>query len=225
MIGVFVLWLKSLNSYGASLLPALIIIRITYLPLFLFFFSEIRECLACCWALFKSLKMTALRRLRRYMYNQIWKMIAQVFPRHIIAAAVSEPEANERGSSLISRRLHCRGLQSLFLSKRKELWLCANGRFRMRSGMLEELWLCANGKILGCAVIWRKELWLCANGWFRMRSEPCAFLSWFSLFAYILQIGYLKDCNVAAHSLDSDIVYVVINLSVGSESYIITFIY
>ena len=95
----------------------------------------------------------------------------------------------------------------------------------MRSGMLEELWLCANGKILGCAVIWRKELWLCANGWFRMRSEPCAFLSWFSLFAYILQIGYLKDCNVAAHSLDSDIVYVVINLSVGSESYIITFIY
>ena len=38
VIGVFVLWLKSLNSYGASLLPALTIIRITYLPLFLFFF-------------------------------------------------------------------------------------------------------------------------------------------------------------------------------------------
>ena len=32
----------------------------------------------------------------------------------IIAAAASEPEANERGSSLISRRLHYRGLQSLF---------------------------------------------------------------------------------------------------------------
>ena len=30
------------------------------------------------------------------------------------------------GSSLISRRLHYRGLQSLFLTKRKELWLCAD---------------------------------------------------------------------------------------------------
>ena len=105
----------------------------------------------------------------------------------VVAAAASEPEANERGSSLISRRLHYRGLQSLFLTKRKELWLCANGRFRMRSGMRKELWLCANGNILGCAVIWRKELWLCTNGRFRMRSEPCAFLSRFSLFAYILQ--------------------------------------
>ena len=82
----------------------------------------------------------------------------------LIAAAASEPEANERGSSLIGRRLHYRGLQSLFLTKRKELWLCANERFRMRRGMRKELWLCANGNILGCAVIWRKELWLCANG-------------------------------------------------------------
>ena len=80
------------------------------------------------------------------------------------AAAASEPEANERGSSLISRRLHYRGLQSLFLTKRKELWLCANGRFRMRSGMREELWLCANGNILGCAVIGRKELAFLARG-------------------------------------------------------------
>ena len=64
---------------------------------------------------------------------------------------MSEPEENERGSSLISRRLHYRGLQSLFLTKRKELWLCANGRFGMHSCM-------------------RKELWLCANGRFRMRS-------------------------------------------------------
>ena len=53
----------------------------------------------------------------------------------IIAAAASEPEASERGSSLISRRLHYRGLQSLFPTKRKELCLCAKGRFRMRSGM------------------------------------------------------------------------------------------
>ena len=57
----------------------------------------------------------------------------------------------------------------------------------MRSGMGKELWLCANGNILECAVIWRKELWLRANGRFRMRSEPRAFLSRFSLFAYILQ--------------------------------------
>ena len=38
---------------------------------------------------------------------------------HIVAAAASEPEANERGSSLISRRLPYRGFQSLFLTKRK----------------------------------------------------------------------------------------------------------
>ena len=55
-----------------------------------------------------------------------------------------------------------------------------------------------------------------------MHSEPCAFLSLFSLFAFILQI--LKDRNAAAHSVDSDIFYVVINLSVCSKSYIITFI-
>ena len=58
----------------------------------------------------------------------------------------------------------------------------------MRSRTREELWFCANGNTLGCAVIWRKELW------------------------------YLKDCNVAAHSVDSDIFYVVINLSAGSKS-------
>ena len=68
-----------------------------------------------------------------------------------IAAAASEPEANERGRSLISRRLYYMGLQSLFLTKRKGLWLCANVSLRMHSGM-------------------RKELWLCTNGRFRMRS-------------------------------------------------------
>ena len=41
---------------------------------------------------------------------------------------------------------------------------------------------------------------------------------------FLLILGYLKDCNVAAHSVDSDIFYVVINLSVGSKSYFITFI-
>ena len=39
-----------------------------------------------------------------------------------------------------------------------------------------------------------------------------------------IKLGYLKDCNAAAHSVDSDIFYVVINLFVRSESYIITFI-
>ena len=40
------------------------------------------------------------------------------------------------------------------------------------------------------------------------------------------KLEYLKDSNAAAHSVDSDIfyVYVVINLSARSESYMITFI-
>ena len=46
------------------------------------------------------------------------------------AATVSEPEANERGSSLIGRKN--------FSSKHKELWSRQDQR-RM------ELWLCANG--------------------------------------------------------------------------------
>ena len=37
-------------------------------------------------------------------------------------------------------------------------------------------------------------------------------------------LGCLKDCNVEVHSVDSDIFYVVINLSAGSKSCIITFI-
>ena len=44
---------------------------------------------------------------------------------------MSEPEASERGSSLIGKKLHYRGIQSLFLTKRKELWLCATQRFGM----------------------------------------------------------------------------------------------
>ena len=48
----------------------------------------------------------------------------------------------------------------------------------------------------------------------------------FLLIFLISLLVYLKDCNVAAHSVDSDIFYVVINLhvSAGSKSYIITFI-
>ena len=76
----------------------------------------------------------------------------------------------------------------------------------MRSGMCKELWLCANGNILGRAV----NHVLSCHG-FRV------FLTFFRTL-----LGYLKDCNVAAHSVDSDIFYVVINLSVGSKSYFIT---
>jgi len=56
-------------------------------------------------------------------------------------------EANDRGSSLIGRRLLYRGLQSLFLSKREELWLWANGRFRMRSGMSQGIMVMREWKI------------------------------------------------------------------------------
>ena len=68
-----------------------------------------------------------------------------------MGAAASEPEAYERGSSLISRRLHYRGLQSLFVTKRKELWLCANGRVRMRSGMPQGIVVMHEWEDLGCA--------------------------------------------------------------------------
>ena len=37
-------------------------------------------------------------------------------------------------------------------------------------------------------------------------------------------LRYLKDCDVAAYSVDSDIFYVVINLSAGSKSCVRTFI-
>ena len=37
-------------------------------------------------------------------------------------------------------------------------------------------------------------------------------------------LGYLKDTNAAAHSVDSDILNVVINVSARSKSYNITFI-
>ena len=68
-------------------------------------------------------------------FGKCSEIFGKIVENIVIAAAASEPEANERGSSLISRRLHYRGFQSLFLTKRKGLWLCANGRFRMRSGM------------------------------------------------------------------------------------------
>ena len=64
---------------------------------------------------------------------------------------MSEPEANEQGSSLISRRLHYRGLQLLFLTKRKGLWLCASGRFRMHSGIPQGIVVMREWEDLGCA--------------------------------------------------------------------------
>ena len=52
----------------------------------------------------------------------------------LIAAAVSEPEANERGSSLIGKKSHYRDIESLF-AKRKELWLCANETFTIDNAL------------------------------------------------------------------------------------------
>ena len=89
---------------------------------------------------------------------------------------MSEPEASERGSSLIGKKLHYKGIQSLFLSKRKELWLCATQRFRMRNGLARN---CGEVRMedLGCAVDSQGIVWLCWNGRFRMRSRlPGAFL-------------------------------------------------
>ena len=75
----------------------------------------------------------------------------KMFKNLIIAAAASEPEANERGSFLISRRLRYRRLQSLFLTKRKELWLCASGRFRMRSDVRQGIVVMREWEDLGYA--------------------------------------------------------------------------
>ena len=64
---------------------------------------------------------------------------------------MSEPEANERGSSLIGKKSHYRGIESLFLAKRKELWLCANETFKMRNGLARNCGY-ARMKHLGCAM-------------------------------------------------------------------------
>ena len=64
---------------------------------------------------------------------------------------MSEPEANEQGSSLIGKKSHYRGIESLFLPKRKELWLCANETFRMRNGLARNFGY-ARMKHLGCAM-------------------------------------------------------------------------
>ena len=64
---------------------------------------------------------------------------------------MSEPEANERGSSLIGKKLHYRGVQSPFLARRKGLWLCANERFRMRNGIARNCGFAGMGD-LECSV-------------------------------------------------------------------------
>ena len=64
-----------------------------------------------------------------------------------IVDVIKYPEANERGSSLIGIRLHYRVLQRLFLTKRKKLWLRANGRFRMRNGMAQGIVVMREWKI------------------------------------------------------------------------------
>ena len=64
---------------------------------------------------------------------------------------MSEPEASERGSSLIGKKLHYRGIQSRFLTKRKELWLCATQSFGMRNGLARNFGYARMGD-LECAV-------------------------------------------------------------------------
>ena len=54
------------------------------------------------------------------------------WPLVVIAAAVSEPEANERGSSQIERRTHFLLIARDCGRMRKELWLCANAKIKMR---------------------------------------------------------------------------------------------
>ena len=54
----------------------------------------------------------------------------------VIAAAVTNPEVNERGSSLIRRRTYFSSKRKNLWSRRKELWLCANGGIRLRSLIL-----------------------------------------------------------------------------------------
>ena len=81
----------------------------------------------------------------------------------------------------------------------------------MRSGMRKELWLCANGNILGCAVVWRKELWPMDNLGCAVNHVLSCHGFRFLLIFFRSLLGYMKDCNVAAHSVDSDIFYVVIN--------------
>ena len=69
-----------------------------------------------------------------------------------IAAAVSEPEVNRRGSSLIGKKLHYRGIQITFSRQKcKESWLGANERFRMRDGLARN---CGYVRMedLGCTV-------------------------------------------------------------------------
>ena len=80
----------------------------------------------------------------------------------VVAAAVSEPEASERGSSLIGKKSHHRGIESLFVAKRNELWLCANETFRMRNGLARNFGY-ARMKHLWCAMGLQGILVMC--GW------------------------------------------------------------
>ena len=81
------------------------------------------------------------------------------------------------------------------------------GRFRMSSGMAQGI------------VVMRQ--------WMILDAQPnhvlsCHCFRFFLLFFRSL-LGYLKDGNVAAYSVDSDILYKVINVSACSKSYIVTF--
>ena len=98
--------------------------------------------------------------------GKFWKVFGnfgKIVENIAIAAAASEPEENERGSSQISRRLHYRGLQSLFLLNARD---CGYARMEALGCAVVCVRNCGYARMedLGCAVVCRMELWLCANG-------------------------------------------------------------
>ena len=67
----------------------------------------------------------------------------------LIAAAASEPEVNEPGSSLISRRLHYTvgACNHLFLLNARNCGYARMEDLEWTVVCCKELWLCVNGKI------------------------------------------------------------------------------
>ena len=69
------------------------------------YFSEIRECLACCWAHYRSLKMTALKRQKRFVLTNcilmvffffcpLWTVLASLHCMHEARSALKVVRSN-----------------------------------------------------------------------------------------------------------------------------------
>ena len=71
---------------------------------------------------------------QRWMFIQIENDLRKIFfiSLWIFAAAVSDPKAKERGSSLIGKWTCTFFIARDCNRRRKELWLCANARIKMR---------------------------------------------------------------------------------------------